>query len=91
MEHFLYILYTCKNPFIHLSGSLLVQWMIVRIIGKEEPKPDLQVRLGGASLRLAREVRLGEPEKCLNSFSDPPRRRSLRLGGALHLGVHSYA
>ena len=34
--------------------------MIVRINGREEPKRDLQVRLGKAMLRLGREVRLGK-------------------------------
>ena len=54
MEHFSYNLYTCKNPFIHLLGSSLVQWIMVRFRGKEEPKHDLQVHLGEASLRLGR-------------------------------------
>ena len=56
---FSYNLYTCKNPFIHLLGSSLVQWMISRINGREEPKHDLQVCLGEALLRLGGEVRLG--------------------------------
>ena len=77
--------------------------MMVRIIGKEEPKRDLQVCQGGASLCLGGEVRLGGellllggPEKCINPVSGPPRQRSLRLGGALRLGealrlgMHSY-
>ena len=34
--------------------------MIVRINGREEPKHELQVRLGEAMLRLGGEVRLGE-------------------------------
>ena len=94
---FSYHLYTCKNHFIHSLGSSLVQWMMVRIIGKEEPKPDLQVRLGRASLRLGGEVhlggallRLGRPEKYINLVSGPPRRKRLLLCGALRLGVHSY-
>ena len=51
-EHFSYNLYTCKNSFIQLLESSLVQWMMVRFSGREEPKHDLQVRLG-------REVCLG--------------------------------
>ena len=47
-EHFSYNLYTCKNPFIHLLGSSLIQWMMVRFSGREEQKHDLQVCLGGA-------------------------------------------
>ena len=77
--------------------------MMARIIGKEEPKHDLQVRQGGALLCLGGEVRLGRellrlggPEKYINPVSGPPRQRSLRLGRALSLGealclgVHSY-
>ena len=40
IEHFSYKFYTCTNPFIHLLGSSLIQWMIVRINGREEPKQD---------------------------------------------------
>ena len=40
------------NPFIHLLGSSLIQWMLVRINGRDEPKQNLQVRLGEAILRL---------------------------------------
>ena len=58
-KHFSYHLYTCENPFIHLLGSSLVQWMMVRFSGREEPKHDLQVRLGEASLCLGGEVCLG--------------------------------
>ena len=47
------------NHFIHLLGSSLILWMIVRINGGEEQKHDLQVRLGEAMLRLGGEVRLG--------------------------------
>ena len=47
-KHFSYNLYTCKNPFIHLLGSSLVQWMMFRFSGRDEPKHDLQVRLGKA-------------------------------------------
>ena len=84
------------NPFIHLLGSSLVQWMIVRING-EEPKHDLQVHLGEAMLRLGREVRLGEallrlggPKNLENLGSGSPRHNDLRLGRAPRLGVHSY-
>ena len=58
IEHFSYNFYTCTNPFIHLLGSSLIQWMIVRLNGIKEPKQDLQVRLGEASPRLGEEVRL---------------------------------
>ena len=47
------------NPFIHLLRSSLIQWMIVRSNGREEPKHDLQVHLGKAMLHLGGEVRLG--------------------------------
>ena len=93
-----YNFYTCTDPFIHLLGSSLIQCKIVRIIGREEPKQDLQVRLGEALLRLGREVRLGGALLCLGGpenleklGSGLPRRRDLRLGGAPRLGVHSYA
>ena len=58
-KHFSYNFYTCTNHFIHLLGSSLIKWMIVRINGREEPKQDLQVRLGKAMLRLGGEVLLG--------------------------------
>ena len=57
-KHFSYNLYTCKSPFIHLLGFSLVQWMMVRFSGREEPKHDLQVRLGEVSIRLGGEVHL---------------------------------
>ena len=78
--------------------------MIVRINGREEPKHDLQVRQGEAMLCLGEGVRLGggvclggallclsghESAKILALGS--PRHSDLRLGGALCLGVHSYA
>ena len=50
---------TYKNIFIHLLGFSLVQWTMVRINGREEPKHDLQVRLGEASLCIGGEVHLG--------------------------------
>ena len=72
--------------------------MIVRINRREEPKQDLQVRLGEALLRLGGEVHLGEamlllggPESVETLGSGSPRRSDLRLGRALHLGMHSYA
>ena len=52
IEYFSYNCYTCMNPFIHLLGSSLIQWIIVRINGIDELKQSLQVRLGEASLRL---------------------------------------
>ena len=75
--------------------------MTVRIIGKEEPKPDLQERLGGASLLLGGaslllggaslllggEVHLGGLEKCLNPVSGPLRRSSTPRRALLRLGV----
>ena len=86
------------NPFIHLLGSSLIQWIIVRINERDEPKQDLQVRLGEEMLRLGREVRLGGaslllggPKNSENLGSGLLRRRDLRLGGAPSLGVHSYA
>ena len=97
-EHFSYNFCTCTNPFIHLLGSLLIQWMIVRINGRDEPKHDLQVRLSEAMLRLGGEVRLGEALLRLGGLesvetlgSGSPRRSDLRLGRALCLSVHSYA
>ena len=96
--------YTCTSSFIHLLGSSLIQWMNVRIKGREEPKQDLQVRIGeampclGGEVRLGREVRLGEallrlggPKSAEFLGSGPPRCSDLLLGGALRLGVHSYA
>ena len=58
------------NPFIHLLGSSLIQWIIFRINEIEEPKRDLEVRLGEA-VRLGRALlrlggallRPGGPEK----------------------------
>ena len=47
------------NHFIHLLGFSLIQWIIVRMNGREEPKYDLQVCLGEAMLRLGGEVCLG--------------------------------
>ena len=86
------------NPFIHLLGSSLIQWMIVRINRKEEPKQDLQVRLSEAMLCLSGEVhlggaflRIGGLENLENLASGSPRRSDLRLGRAPCLGVHSYA
>ena len=74
-------------PFIHLLGSSLIQWMIVRINGREKPKHDLQVRLGEAMLRLGGEVhlggallRLGGPKSAKIRASGSPRRSDLRLG-----------
>ena len=72
--------------------------MIVRINGREEPKQNLQVRLGETMLRLGRGVRLGEVllhlgglESVETLVSTSPRCSDLRLGGALHLsiGVHA--
>ena len=86
------------NPFIHLLGSSLIQWMIVKINGREELKHDLHVCLGEAMLRLGGEVhlseallRLGGLESVETLGSSSPRRSDFRLGGALRLGVHSYA
>ena len=97
-KHFSYNFYTCTNPFIHLLGSSLVQWKIVKLSGREEPKQDLQVRLGEASLCLGGEVhlggallRLGRPKNSENLGSGLPRCRDLRLGEALCQGVHSFA
>ena len=86
------------NPFIHLLGSSLIQWMIVIINGRNEPKQDLQVRLGEAMPRLSEEVRLGKALLCLGGpesakiwASGSPRHSDLCLGGAPSQGVHSYA
>ena len=72
--------------------------MIVRINGREEPKHDLQVRLGEAMLRLGGEVHLGEallslgrPENTETLGSGSPRHSDLHLGKVTCLGVHSYA
>ena len=61
--------------------------MIVRINEIEEPKHDLQVRLGTAMLRLGGEVRLGEallrlggPESLKIQASGLPRCSNLCLG-----------
>ena len=74
------------NPFIHLLGSSLIQWMIVRINGREESKQDLQACLGEAMLHLGREVtlgeallRLGRPESAETLGSGSPRHSDLRL------------
>ena len=98
IKHFSYNFYTCTNPFIHLIGSSLIQWMIVRINRREEPKQDLQVRLGEAMLRLGGEVRLSEallrlggPKSAETLGSGLPRRIDLLLGEVPCLGVHSYA
>ena len=68
--------------------------MLVRINKREEPKHDLQVRLGEAMLCLGGEVRLGEALLCLGRpesaeirASGSPRCRDLRLDGALRLGM----
>ena len=97
-KHFSYNFYTCRNPFIHLLGSSLIQWMIVRINGREEPKQDSQVHLGEAMLRLSGVVRLGKALLCLGGpksaeirASGLPRSSDLRLGGAPLLGMHSYS
>ena len=73
------------NLFIHLLGSSLIQWMIVRINGREEPKHDLQVCLGEVMLRLGGEVclggallHLGGPESVEIMASGSPRRSNLR-------------
>ena len=83
--------YTYTNPFIHLLGFLLIQLMIVRINRREEPKQDLQVRLGKAMLRLGGEICLGGPERAKIRASGSPRCSDLHLGRAPRLGVHSYA
>ena len=66
-KHFSYNYYICTDPFINLLGSLLIQWMIARINGREKTKQDLQVRLG-EEVCLGGEVRLDETQ--------------LRLGGS---------
>ena len=69
---FSYNFYTCTNPFIHLLRSSLIQWIIVIINGREEPKQNLH---------------LGGPKSSENLPSGLPRWRCLYLGGALHLGI----
>ena len=86
------IFYTSTNPFIHLLGSSLIQWMIVRINGREEPKQDLQVRLDEIMLRLSGEVRLGRALLCLGGPKNSENLGSGSLGRRdLRLGMHSYA
>ena len=75
------------NPFIHLLGSSLIQWIITRINGREEPKQDLQLRLGEGMLSLGGGVHLGGALLCLGRPESPeirasilPRRSDLRLG-----------
>ena len=66
--------------------------MIVRINGREEPKQDLQVHLGEAMLCLGEALLcLGGQESAETLASGSSRHSDLRLGGALRLGVHSYA
>ena len=66
--------------------------MIVRINEREEPKHELQVRLGEAMLLLGGEVCLGE---ALLRLGGPESAENLGLGSPGHsdllLGVHSYA
>ena len=76
-----------KAVMANFLGSPLIQWMIVRINGRDEPKHDLQVRLGEAMLLLGGEVRLGKallrlggPESVENLGSGSLRRALLRLG-----------
>ena len=95
---FYYNYYPCIDPFIHLLGSSLIQWTIVRINGREKSKQDLLARLGEAMLRLWGEVRLGKALLCLGGLesaetlgSGLPKRSDLCLSGALCLGVHPYA
>ena len=66
-EYFSYNFYTCTNPFIHLLGSSLIQWIIVRTNGREEPAPR-QIRKvefldsgppRHSDLRLGRDLGLG--------------------------------
>ena len=75
------------NPFIHLLGSSLIQWMIVRIDERQEPQQDLLVRLGKGG-----EVRLGEALLSLGGLESAETLGSgLPRGSDLRLGVHSYA
>ena len=101
-EHFSYKFCTCTNPFIHLLGSSLIQWMIVRLNGKEEPKTELvgtprrsfatprrraSLHLGGALLCLSGEVRLS---RALLQLGRPENTKNLVSGPlrrrSLHLG-----
>ena len=66
-----------NDPFIHLLGSSLIQWMIVRINIREEPKQDLQVHLGEAMLCL------GEPESTETLGSGSLRRRGVVLNAEM--------
>ena len=68
------------NPFIYLLGSSLIQWIIVKINGREEPKTELTgtPRRRNATPRqrgsLRRSMlRLGGPESAKNPGSGPPR------------------
>ena len=63
-----------------------MEWIIVRINRREEPKQNLQVGLGEASLH-----RLGGLESSENLTLGSTRRWCFRLGGALSLGMDSYA
>ena len=58
--------------------------MIIRINGREEPKQDLQVRLGEAMLRLGGEVRLGE---ALLRLGGPKSAETLGSGSPRRMGV----
>ena len=101
-EHFSYKFYTCTNPFIHLLGSSLIQWTIIRLNGKGEPKTKLvgmpRRRFATPSRRgylcLGREVRLGGallclggPECSVNLDSGTPRRGSMPRCALLRLGI----
>ena len=75
-----YNFYICMNPFIHLLGSSLIQWMIVRINGIEKPKQDSQVRLDGALLSAMPRLSAATPrqsKKCINSCTPTLRRRGV--------------
>ena len=85
-KHFSYNFYICTNPFIHFLGFSLIKCTIVRLNGRAQQKQSLQVRLGGASLRLGGKVHLGEallrlrgPENAKYPISSPPRHRGVRL------------
>ena len=93
-KHFSYNFSTCTNPFIHLLGSSSIQWIIVRINEREEPKQNFQVRLGEAMLCLGGEVRLGgallrlgRPESSTNLGSGSSKRSSTPRRALLRLGV----
>ena len=90
-QNIFHIIFTYMNPFIHLLGFSLIQWMIVRIKGIEELKQDSQVCLGGEVRLGGALLCLGGPESAKFLGSGSPRRSDLCLGGALRLGVHSYA